>query len=405
MANGTLTRIRRIFTPEIWSKNLILLAVSFFLARFGEGVQNTVRTNFFIDTLSLSAGNVLWLEGLREIPGLTLIFVAALIMRIPLARRAAVSVFVMGIGYLLYAFVDSFAALVAVAVVASLGMHSWMPLHPSLALCLVEKKYSGRALGNLASVGALATIAGMGVIALISRLFGDLSIRGYYIAGGLIIIAGGFALLKIPASVGTTERAQPRMVLRRKYWLFYVLTFLQGSRKQVLGTFGVLVLVDVYGFELWQVSVLLLVSAVVNFLFAPYMGRMVDGLGERVSLGGSYTLLIVCCLLYAVINQVWILAVLLVVIKLLILVGMALNTYVNRTAPTEELTPTLSAGISINHVTSVLMPMVAGALLPIIGYRGIFLMAAGIIVVSLPFALMIKVEGRDRALDTAGAPS
>ena len=82
----------------------------------------------------------------------------------------------------------------------------------------------------------------------------------------------------------------------------------------------------------------------------------------------------------------------LLVIKLLVLLGMGLSTYVNRIAPPEELTPTLSAGISVNHVTSVAMPLVAGALLPFIGYEGVFLGTAGLILLSIPFALSIRVE-------------
>ena len=46
---------------------------------------------------------MLWLEGIREIPGLILIFIAALTMLFPLSYRATAALFIMGLGYALYA--------------------------------------------------------------------------------------------------------------------------------------------------------------------------------------------------------------------------------------------------------------------------------------------------------------
>ena len=93
-------------TAAIWTSNLILLASGVFLLRFGEGLMGGVRTNFFVDTLGLSGGQVLWLEGIRELPGLGLIFIAALTMHLPLSRRAAASVLLMGVGFI-FRFVSS----------------------------------------------------------------------------------------------------------------------------------------------------------------------------------------------------------------------------------------------------------------------------------------------------------
>lgn len=377
--------------PTIWSSNLILLAITVFLNRFGQGILGGARTNFLIDTLGLTGNQVLWLEGIREIPGLALIFIAAITMRLPLSRSAAWSIFLMGIGYGLFAFVHSYTALLVVAVIASLGMHVWMPAHSALSMSLSTKDKTGRVLGILSAVGALASIVGMGALALISKFEATISLSTYYITGAIFIVIAGVFTLKLPTDLGTTEQEPPRMLLKRRYWLYYVLTFFQGSRKQVLNTFGILLLVDIFKLEVWQVSLLLLVSAVVNLIGAPYLGKLLDQLGERTTVSASYALLALCCIGFATVQNVWILIVLLIAVKLLVTLGMGLNTYLYRTAPAEELTPTLSAGISINHVTSVAMPMVAGALLPIIGYSGVFLGAAGLILLSVPFALGLQV--------------
>ncbi|OQY16828.1 MAG: hypothetical protein B6I35_15375 [Anaerolineaceae bacterium 4572_32.2] len=378
--------------PTIWSRNLILLAVTVFLNQFGQGILGGARTNFFLDALGMTGDQVLWLEGIREIPGLALIFIAALTMRMPLSRSAAWSILLMGVGYGLFAFAHSYTALLVVAVIASLGMHVWMPAHSALSMSLSTKDKTGRVLGMLSSAGALASIVGMGALALISKLEASIPLAAYYITGALFIIIAALLTFKLPTDIGATEQEPPRMLLKRRYWLYYVLTFFQGSRKQVLSTFGILLLVDRFGFDVWQVSLLLLVSAVVNLVGAPYMGKLLDQFGERATVTLSYVLLALFCIGFATTQNVWLLIALLIAVKLLVMLGMGLNTYLYRTAPAEELTPTLSAGISINHVTSVAMPLVAGALLPVIGYSGIFIGTAGLILLSVPFALGLRVE-------------
>ncbi len=375
-----------------WTQNLIFLAIAFFIQRFGLGLIDGARTNFFVETFGLDGGQVLWLEGIREIPGLALIFIAALTMRLPLSYRTAASIILMGIGYGLYAFIDSYSALLVVAVIASLGMHMWMPLHSSLAMGLSPEGQTATVVGTLNGVGALASIIGMGALALIGGLATTLPLTSYYLVGAGLIIVAGFLILRLPKDVGATDSNPPRMLMKRRYWLYYVLTFFQGSRKQVLNTFGMLVLVETFGMPVWQVSLILVASSIVNLIGSPYMGRLIDRFGERKMLSTSYAILTLCCLGFATLHNVWLLVVLMLTIKLFVTVGIALETYVYRTAPTEELTPTLSAGISINHITSVGVPMIAGAVLPYIGYEGIFLGAAGMILISIPFALAMEAK-------------
>jgi hypothetical protein len=78
-------------------------------------------------------------------------------------------------------------------------------------------------------------------------------------------------------------------------------------------------------------------------------------------------------------------------INLLTTLGMGLSTYVNRIAPRQELTPTLSAGVSINHITSVSMSLLAGTLLGLVGYEVLCWGAAIVIMLSVPFALAITI--------------
>ena len=385
-----MNRLLSNLTAPIWSKNLIMLAVITFLNRFGQGVLGGASMNFFVETLGLTDGQVLAMEGIREIPGLSLMFIAALIRFLPLSQQSVLAVVLMGVGYILYAPVSSYGGLVFASLLASLGMHMWMPIYPSLSMGMATKETAGRVLGALGSVGALAAIAGMGVIALSSRVLADMSLRVYYLIGGSIIVCSGLLTLKLPRNIGATARPQPKMLVSKRYWLYYVLTFFEGSRKEVLGTFVTLFLVKVFNFQVWQTSLLLLSSSAINLLASPYMGYMIDRHGERKTLAASYILLALGCIGYATIRSIWLLIPVALMMKMLVLMSMGLNTYVNKMAPAEELMPTLSTGVSINHITSVAMPLVAGAVLPFVGYSGIFLGTGCLIACSIPFAVAMR---------------
>jgi predicted MFS family arabinose efflux permease len=371
-----------------WGRNLVVLAITVFLASLGQGLLGGVSTNFFVDVLGLSGKQVLWLAGIREIPGLSLVLIAALISHWPLRQRATAALLLMGVGYGLYALVHSYTALLGMAIVGSLGFHNWMPVQSALGLALAKREHSGRVLGTLGSMAALASLTGMGVTAALSA---RLPLRFFYVLGGVAMFVGGLLVSRIPASVGESRVVQPRILFKKRYWLYYVLTFFEGSRTQVFGTFGTLVLVADYGLKAPQITLLLFVSGVVNFVLAPRLGHLLDRVGERTMLALSYVGLALCFVGYATVHNVWFLALMLIGINLLVTLSMGLSTYVNRIAPREEVAPTLSTGVSVNHVTSVSMSLVAGTLLGIVGYEWLCWGAAAVIVLSVPFALGIKV--------------
>ncbi len=385
-------RIRQRFDPTIWTSRLILFAAVLFLTRFGQGLLEGARMNFFIDAIGLSEGQVLWLEGIRELPGLGLIFLAALTMRLPLMRQGSLALLLMGIGYALYALVGSFSALILVELVASFGFHLWAPLNNAIGLSLNTRENAGRVLGTLSSVGALAGIAGMGALSLTSGLAASLPLSIYYVLGGTFIVLAAIVLFRLPADVGATETEPPRILIRSRYWRYYVLIFFAGARKLVLGSFITLMLVENFGLGVWHISTLTLVSSVLTFLLAPYLGSLIDRLGEQVTTPASYALLALCCLGFAALQSLWVLIALWIVIRLAAPLGLGLSTYVYRTAPPEELTPTLTAGVTFDHISSVGVPFLVGALLPVIDYQGVFIAAAVLILISIPFARSLQVE-------------
>jgi predicted MFS family arabinose efflux permease len=396
--------IRRRLDGTIWTRTLLLVAIALFSERFGHGLLNGARMNFFIETIGLSESQVLWLEGIRELPGLALIFIAALTMRMPLMRQATVSLVVLALGYALFVFVGSYAALVGAAVTASFGFHLWAPLQHAIGLSLSTKESAGRVLGTLAGVGSLAAIAGMGAISLVSSLFPAMPLGNYYLIGGSFIFLAGLMFLLLPKEIGQTEAKPPRILVRGRYWLYYVLIFFAGARKLVLGSLISLILVQNFHLRVQHLSALTFFSSLLIFLSASRLGSLIDRFGERVTTTAAYAILAVCCIGFATINHLWVLLGLWVVIRLTMPLGMGLSTYVYRTAPPEELTPTLTAGVTFDHISSVGVPFLVSALLPLIAYRGVFLATAALILISIPFAraLQTRVEAAPQpAMSTA----
>jgi len=374
-----------------------MTAMAVFLMRFGEGLLGGARMNFFVDTLGITGGQVLSLEGIREIPGLVLMFIAALTMRLPLSWRAAGSALVLGLGYMSYALVQSYSGLLVVAIIASVGMHGYQPIGPALGLSLATDGTRGRVLGVLASVGSLAGVVGMGVVALTSVLMTNLSLRWSYVIGGAVITLSSFAFMRLSSGLGATTRTQPRLCLKKRYWQFYVLKLFEGSRKEILGSFCTLVLVQQFGWKVWQLSLLMLVRSMVTLFLAPYLGMAVDRYGPKRALVISYATLALACVAYATIPNGSVLAGLYIIIRLGQILNLGLNVYVHKHAPAEELSPTLSAGVSVNHITSVAMPLLFGALMPVLGYSGVYLLSAAIIVVSIAFVLTMQADAKPQA--------
>jgi len=385
-----------VMRSSFWTRNVILLAFTFFFVWVGQGLWTSVNTNFFVQDLGLSGRQVLWLAGIREIPGLLLVFLAALVMRLPLSCRAAASLSLMGVGFGCYGLVHSYTALIAVVLVGSIGFHNWFAVSNVLGIGLAEKGRSGRILGRMNAVGMLASVLGMVMVMLLSDRLG---LRPFYFVSGVSLLVAALIVSRLPTDIGADASETPRLVLKRRYWLYYVLILFQGVRTQVFGAFGPWVLVQFYQVTASQLAMLMVVSRMMNFLVAPRLGDWIDRLGERKVLTGSYLGMAAAFAGYATFHSVWLLAVMYILINLLLLSRFALAIYVNRIAPAEELAPTLSAGVSVNHVTSVGMSLVVGGLISLLGYETLCYGAAVIILLSCPFALALQTPSSERPVD------
>jgi predicted MFS family arabinose efflux permease len=78
--------------------------------------------------------------------------------------------------------------------------------------------------------------------------------------------------------------------------------------------------------------------------------------------------------------------------NLLFVGGIALTTYLNRIALPEDLKPTLSMGVTWNHVSSVSAPLIGGFAWYFFGYQVIFVLGALLALLSLLVSQFIEPE-------------
>ena len=326
------------------------------------------------------------MESLREVPGfLNALFTAVIIYLAP-PIVAGLALVVMGIGMAAYSQVNSFYGILVFSFVWSIGFHAWLPLRSAMTLAYSADEEKGKWFGQLWSVESLATLAMIGLCLFATNL---IEFEGHFQIGGGVVTAGGIALLFASRRL-QTER-ENRFVLRKKYWLYYLLSLMDGSRRQIFTTFAIFALVKAFGTDRGVNIKLVLINQVVVLFFSPMIGRLVDKRGERTMLSISYVGLFFVFIGYAILRNVIHLYVLYCIDNFLFVGRIALMTYLNKIAPPQDLKPTLAMGVTMNHVAAVSVPLIGGLAWASFGYQIIFIGGAVFTLISLICTQWMKV--------------
>ncbi len=377
--------------PAIRDLRILWLAV--FCLMFGFGIYSSTFFNFATEVLKIGPRQIGWVEAVRETPGLLCVIAAALTMGISEPLLGAMMMFLMAIGLGAYARVSSIHTLMIWSFVWSVGMHTWMPISSSLSMHLAEEGSKGKRLGQTAGAGSFGTLLGMAAVLIINYRIGY---HTWYIIGAGAMLIGAVVMLFLRRDIGQTEK--PRFVMRPKYRLYYVLTLLEGCRKQVFFTFSVYALTKVYDVKVQTIALLMVINTVVNMIGAPWVGRMIDRVGERRLLMTSYSALIFVFIGYATAGRAWALCVLYCLDNLFYLSTACLTTYLQKIAPPEDLMPSLSMGVTFNHAAAVLVPLIGGYLWARFTYPVTFFGGAVVVAISLVLASRVP---RYKAVKTA----
>ena len=357
-------------------------------------LQLALNSNFVGQELALSALQQGQLEAVRESCGVLALLVLAVLAGYAEPLVGAAMLVLLAVGLAAYSVVHSFGAVLAMSFVWSQGLHVWMPLPGSMAMGMAEDGKKGHRLGQVGAAGAAGAAGGL-VLAWGLHWLG-VPIRPLWILSAAAALVAAGACLGIPRK---TRADRPRLVIRRKYGLYYVLSFLEGWRKQIFVAFAGYLLVRNYGINLGTMLGLWICIQFAGWFINPLVGKWIDRVGERPVLSTYYGCMVLVFMGYVLVPHAGFLCALFVADSIFFSLGMALTTYVGRIAPSEEHTPTLSMGVAMNHVAAVIMPLAGGLLWDYISYQWLFVMGAAVAALSVAVALRVPVKARAEVLE------
>ncbi|MGC8862728.1 MAG: MFS transporter, partial [Armatimonadota bacterium] len=245
----------------------------------------------------------------------------------------------------------------------------------------------GKRLGQTTCVGSIGAVPGMLTVMILGKA---LSYPRWFLLGSAAMALAAAAMSAVRRDIGCPDK--PRFVWKRRYGLYYVLTFLEGCRKQVFFTFALYALTKVYHTQLRTIALLMVANSVVNIFGAPRVGRLIDRIGERKILLASYSALVLVFIGYAQIKHAHVLYVLYCLDNLFYLSTTCLTTYLQKIAEPEDVMPSLSLGVTLNHTAAVVVPLVGGFLWASLGYPVTFMGGAVVVAVSLVLASRVPVH-------------
>ena len=377
-------------------RNLFLFLAAIMLSGVAGGLYDTIFNNYLDHAFRIGADTRGNLEFPRELPGFLTALFAGMLFFVPETWIGVVSALAAGFGMLGMAlWGDRWGPMVGFMVLWSVGAHLSMPVRASLGLALATEGRQGRRLGQLGGAGIASSILGCGLVWLMFRRGGQ-PYRAAFVVGGVLAVSAAvfYALMRMPEA----HLKRPQFVWRREYWLYYVLAVLFGARKQVFITFGPWVLIRIFHQPPQVFAQLGMAGAVIGMFLQPLIGRLIDRLGERRVLMADGCCLLAVCLGYGFSDRfpvalaVWLLYVCFVGDMVLFGVNMARSTYLSKIAVRkEDVAPTLSLEVSINHTVSMSVPALGGLAWIRWGHTSVFLGAAVVAVLMIVCTSLIRI--------------
>lgn len=346
------------FTRITTSKESLLYVISISMV-ISFSAWMSLLNNFTIEVASFTGSQIGILQSLREIPGFlafTVILVLALIAQ---QRLVYISMLLLGLGTALTGFFPTAFGLYMTTIIMSLGFHYLETLNQSLSLQWLDKKKAPIILGK---ISAIKSFTGLSVFILIYILMNYLAVEYKYV---YLIFGGISAVLAIVSWFAFTHFKEAviqdrKIRLKKEYWLFYVLTFFAGARRQIFVVFAGFLLVEKFGVDIHNMIILLFINSILNMYLAPKIGKFISVFGERVSLRYEYIGLVIVFISYAFVQNLYIAFALYIVDHLLFAMAIALKTYFQKIADPKDIASASAVSFTINHIAAVFLPVLLG---------------------------------------------
>jgi hypothetical protein len=366
---------------------LMVLTIS---STAGLQAWQTLFNNFAVDVAGLNGNHVGMIQSIREIPGFLALLVVYVIIFIKEYRLSALSILILGFGVAMTGFFPSYIGLILTTLIMSFGFHYYETTNMSLTLQYFDEATSPWVFGKQRSYAAASSIA-VGILIYLLVFLLDFT-KIYLLFGSLIIAAAVWGMMQNPLD-RTIIPQRKNMIVRKKYGLFYFLTFMAGARRQIFMAFAVLLLVQKFQYSVQEITILFVVNNIINYYLSPLIGKSIIRFGERKVLSLEYVSLIFIFVAYAVTASKLVVAFLYIMDHIFFNFSIAIRTYFQKVGDPRDIAPSMAVGFTINHIAAVFLPALGG-LLWVIDYRIPFISGAIMSLVSLIAVQMIRTPAK-----------
>ena len=364
-----------------------LLALMAIAATLAFSVWQVLLNNFAIEQVAFGGREIGILQSLREVPGFLAFTVVFVLLIVREQHFALFSVGLLGAGVALTGFLPSEYGFYFTTVLMSTGFHFFYTVQQSLTLQWIDKERAPLVMGRLSSVSSIAGLVAFGSVWLSLR-FLDIDYYWIYLVGGLTtVVLGIFAWVWFPQFQQKVPQKK-HLVLRRRYWLFYALTFMSGARRQIFIVFAGFLMVQKFGFSAANIALLFIVNHLINATVAPKIGRLISRFGERRMMTFEYLGLITIFTAYAYVEVAWLAAILYVLDHILFAMAIAIRSYFQKIADPADIASTSGVSFTINHIAAVVIPAAFG-IVWLVSPSAVFLAGSGMAVISLSLSRLV----------------
>lgn len=379
--------------PEIrtgWRSPLVMLMVMAAAMQLSFAAWWNLMNNFAVQELAFTGREIGIQQSIREIPGF-LAFTAIYVLLVMREQTLAyLSLAFLGVGVAVTGYFPTAWGFYLTTFVMSVGFHYYETMNQSLSLQWLPKQTAAVGMGKIISVGAFAQLIAYGLIFVAWKSFNLSFATVFLIAGLLTLCVLAFLVIAYPQfREGVPQRKT--LVLRRRYWLYYALTFMGGARRQIFIVFAGFLMVERFGYDVHEVAGLFLLNGVFNMLLAPKIGQLIGRFGERTALTFEYIGLIGVFATYAFVTNATLAATLYVIDHAFFAVAIAMKTYFQKIADPADIAPTAGVAFTINHIAAVFIPALFG-LIWLVSPTAVFLIGAGMAAVSLFLARLVPQD-------------
>jgi hypothetical protein len=370
-----------------WRNPVVLLLLMAFVMPLIFSTWMALINNFSKEAAEFTGKDIGILQSLREIPGFLAFTAVWVLLFIREQRFAMVSLLILAVGVLLTGYFPSVFGLYITTVIMSIGFHYFETIHQSLILQWVDKKDTAYFMGKSLAVRAAASILVVGSMWLMLEYWQVPYVMIYTLFGGigiLIVVAAWLVFPQFPSKV----EQHKHLVLRKSYWLFYLLTFLSGARRQIFVVFAGFLLVEKFNYSASSIALLFLVNYVFNLFFAAKIGKLIGVIGERRALTIEYIGLAIIFVAYGLVDDATYAGALYIIDHFFFAFAIAIKTYFQKIARDADIASTAGVSFTINHIAAVVLPAVLGVLW-LYDQSLVFFVGAAIAVLSLLLSQLI----------------